>query len=139
SRSLTRLHTPAATHGRAPRPDNSNVRWRVQLRAVAIAILLMTVPVAAAQRTAGIVATPASHFGFRIGDDGRLATADAIENYFEAVAATSDRVKIADLGPTTDGHRTIAAIISSAENIRNLEQIRRNNQRLSDPRTLDET
>ena len=111
----------------------------MQLRAVAIAILLMTVPVAAAQRTAGIVATPASHFGFRIGDDGRLATADAIENYFEAVAATSDRVKIADLGPTTDGHRTIAAIISSAENIRNLEQIRRNNQRLSDPRTLDET
>jgi Zinc carboxypeptidase len=111
----------------------------VPVRVIVIALLLTGFPVAAAQRAPGAIPTPASHFGFRIGDDGRLATADGIEKYFEAVAAVSDRVRIADLGPTTDGHRTIAAIVSSSENIRNLEQIRRDNQRLSDPRTLEES
>ena len=108
-------------------------------RAIVFALVLLALPVAAAQPASDRVPTPASHFGFRIGDDGRLATADAIEKYFEAVAAASDRVRLADIGPSTDGHRTIAAIVSSAENIRNLEQIRLDNQRLSDPRTLDES
>jgi hypothetical protein len=99
--------------------------------------MLLAFP-AAAQQPVIAIPTPASHFGFRIGDDGRLATAEAIEKYFEAVAATSDRVRLIDIGPTTDGHRTLAAIVSSAENIRNLEQIRLDNQRLSDPRTFDE-
>ena len=71
-----------------------------------------------------------------MGADGYLASADAIEKYFEAVAAGSDRVKIVDLGPTTENHRTIAAIVSAPENIRNLDQIKRDNQRLADPRTL---
>ena len=80
--------------------------------------------------------TPEAHFGFRMGSDGRLASADAIEKYFELVASRTDRVKIVDIGPTTEGHRTIAALVSAPENIRNLEQIRAANQRLADPRTL---
>ncbi len=80
--------------------------------------------------------TPESHFGFRMGTDGRLASAADIETYFELVAGRSDRVKIVDLGPTTEGHRTIAAIVSAPENIRNLDRIREENQRLADPRTL---
>ena len=71
-----------------------------------------------------------------MGADGRLATAEEIEKYFELVASKSDRVKIADLGPTTEGHRTIAAIVSAADNIKNLDRIRADNQRLADPRTL---
>jgi hypothetical protein len=82
------------------------------------------------------VPTPESHFGFRIGSDGQLAAADDIERYFEQVALRSDRVRIIDIGPTTDGHRTLAAIISAPENIRNLNQIRAANQRLADPRTI---
>ena len=58
------------------------------------------------------------------------------EKYFELVASQSGRVKIVDIGPTTEGHRTIAAIISAAENIDNLDEIRAANQRLADPRTL---
>jgi len=109
----------------------------VRSRAILFTIVLLAIPVAAQQPAAG-VPTPASHFGFRIGDDGQLATAESIEKYFEAVAAASDRVRLTDIGPSTDGHRTLAAIVSSAENIRNLEQIRLDNQRLADPRTLDE-
>ena len=82
------------------------------------------------------VPSPESFFGFRLGTDGRLASAEQIERYFEAVAAQSNRARIVDLGPTTEGHRTIAAIVSAPENIQNLERIRDANQRLADPRTL---
>jgi hypothetical protein len=90
----------------------------------------------APQIAAAQVPTPESHFGFRMGSDGQLASAESIEQYFELVAARSDRVEIVDLGPTTEGHRTIAAIVSAPENIRNLDQIRVANQRLADPRTI---
>src|SRR4051812_5048497 len=73
-----------------------------------------------------------------MGADRQLASAEAIQKYFEAAAAQSDRVKIVDLGATTEGHRTIAAIVSAPENIRNLERIRSANQQLADPRTLTE-
>ena len=59
-----------------------------------------------------------------------------IEAYFELVAARSNRVAVVDIGRTTQGHRTIAAIISAPENIQNLAQIRAVNQRLADPRSL---
>jgi len=71
-----------------------------------------------------------------MGADRQLAPADAIERYFEQIAAASDRVELADLGKTTEGNRTVAAIVSSPENIRNLARIRAANQRLADPRTL---
>src|SRR6185295_13258333 len=89
-----------------------------------------------ATRLGAQVPTPASHFGFRIGADGQLAAADDIERYFETIAARSDRVRVIDIGPTTDGHRTLAAIVSAPENIQNLNQIRAANQRLTDPRSL---
>lgn len=82
------------------------------------------------------VPTPETHFGFRMGADRQLADADAIEAYFESVAKLSDRVELIDIGATTDGHRTLAAIVSAPKNIRNLERIRDINQRLADPRTL---
>jgi hypothetical protein len=37
-------------------------------------------------------------------------------------------VKVGDLGATTEGLRTIAAIVSAPENIRNLDRIRAANQ-----------
>ncbi len=71
-----------------------------------------------------------------MGADRQLASAEAIDRYFEQVAAASDRVELVDLGRTTEGNRTVAAIISAPENIRNLARIRTTNQRLADPRTL---
>jgi hypothetical protein len=46
-------------------------------------------------------------------------------------------VKLIELGPSTEGHRTIAAAVSSPDNIQNLDRIRATNARLADPRTLD--
>ena len=109
----------------------------IRLSFVLLSVVLLFSGVPRAQQgAAGGVPTPEAHFGFRMGADGYLAPADAIEKYVELVAAASDRVKVVDLGPTTENHRTIAAIVSAPENIRNLDQIKRDNQRLADPRTL---
>ena len=97
-----------------------------------VALLVAIAIPAAAQ-----VPPPEAHFGFRMGTDRQLADADAIEQYFVQVAARSNRVRIVDLGATTDGHRTLAAIVSSPENLANLRQIQETNRRLADPRTLD--
>jgi hypothetical protein len=102
---------------------------------IVVLLVALAFPLTAHQ-VAAEVPTPEAHFGFRMGADGRLATAENIEKYFEEVASQSDRVKIVDLGATTEGHRTIAALISAPDNIRNLDRIRAANQRLADPRTL---
>ena len=102
---------------------------------VALLSLALLSRIVAAQPQAGLP-SPEAQFGFRPGSDGRLASADDIEKYFQVIAAASDRVTLVDLGPTTEGHRTTAAIVSSPGNIRNLAQIRAANQQLSDPRTL---
>ncbi len=99
------------------------------VRTIAL-VLLLAVP-ARAQ-----VPTPEAHFGFRMGTAGRLADMDAIDAYFDLVASRSDRVKVVEIGPTTEGHRTIAAIVSSPANIANLDRIRAVNQQLADPRSI---
>jgi len=108
----------------------------VRARAVLLSLALLTRAVAAQPQA--VLPSPETLLGFRPGSDGRLASADDIEKYFRAVAAASDRVTLVDLGPTTEGHRTLAAIVSSPANIRNLDQIRAANQQLGDPRTLTE-
>jgi hypothetical protein len=108
----------------------------VRARAVLLSLALWSCALAA--QSPQPPPSPEKFFGFPLGSDGRLATADDIEKYFQAIAASSDRVKLTDLGPTTEGHRTIAAIVSAPANVRNLEQIRAVNQRLADPRTLDD-
>ena len=71
-----------------------------------------------------------------MGADRQLAAADAIERYFELVAARSDRVRIVDIGPTTEGHRTSPPSSARRRTSGTSSQIRAANQRLADPRTL---
>jgi hypothetical protein len=71
-----------------------------------------------------------------MGADTQLATWRQIGEYFEQVAQASDRVELVDAGPTTDGNRLIAAIISAPENIARLDAIRAANRQLADPRAL---
>jgi len=107
----------------------------VRARAILVAFVLATCALAAQSPT---VPTPDSFFGFALGTDGRLAGADDLEKYFQAIEASSNRVKLVEIGTTTDGHRTIAAIVSAPDNIRNLETIRTANQQLADPRAISD-
>ena len=111
---------------------NRSTRSRLRLTA-ALVLTLIFATTASAQ-----VPTPESFFGFRMGADGQLAGWPDILRYFEMVGKTSDRVRLLEVGTTTEGRRMIAAIVSAPENIAMLEAIRDANQKLSDPRGLTE-
>lgn len=61
--------------------------------------------------------SPQQFFGFKIGDDNKLAHYDKIVEYFNAVAARSGRVRVRNVGPTTLGKPFILAEVSSASGL----------------------
>lgn len=109
------------------------------MRARSLSLLLtLCVSIALGAQVPATIQTPETAFGFKMGADRELADWPGLQRYFEAVAAASDRVELVDAGPSTDGRRLIAAVVSSPDNIARLEQIRTNALRLADPRSLDE-
>ncbi len=103
-------------------------------------VSLSTAPAAAASGapqdpTAGIP-TPESVLGFRVGDDFKLANYEQSIAYFRALAAASDRVELRQVGRTSEGRATYIALISSAENLANVERYREIALRLAHPDDL---
>jgi hypothetical protein len=108
------------------------------MRAFLLAIFLCIPALLPAQPAAVEVPSPEAFFGFPMGADRQLAGWAEIEKYFEAVAAASDRVTLVDAGPTTEGRRLRAAIVSSPDNMRRLDAIKAASRRLADPRGIGE-
>ncbi len=80
--------------------------------------------------------TPEAFLGFKPGADYKLAGWTKIEQYFRLAGKTSDRVRIEDLGRSSDGRPMILAIVSAAETLRDLERHRANQHKIADPRLL---
>lgn len=108
---------------------------RIQATALLFASLFSAATLA---QSAATIQTPEAAFGHKMGADRELVDWPGLQKYFENVAAASDRVELVDAGPTTDGRRLIAAIVSSPQNIARLEEIRSNALKLADPRTTDD-
>lgn len=105
---------------------------------IAVAILL-TLGVAALPRAVfaeGSVTSPEEFFGFQLGSDQKLARWDRIVEYFELLESESDRIQVTDMGPSTEGNPYLLVIISSAENMANLEHYREISRKLADPRGI---
>lgn len=79
------------------------------------------------------IPSPLEEFGFRMGDDRKLIDWTQIAGYFRKVDAASDRVVVQELGKSTLGRPFLLAVVSSAENIRNLDRIRAVQERLARP------
>ncbi|HUS02364.1 MAG TPA: M14 metallopeptidase family protein [Chitinophagaceae bacterium] len=75
--------------------------------------------------------SPKEHFGFNIGDNYRLATYTQTEAYFKKLAAASDRVKLVDIGRTEEGRSQYMLIVSSPENLKNLNRYKDISQKLA--------
>jgi hypothetical protein len=80
------------------------------------------------------IPTPASHFGHPIGVDRELLDWDKVVSYFQALARSSDKIVVKELGKSTEGRPFIAATISSPETIRNLNHYLDIQTKLADPR-----
>ena len=96
-------------------------------------LLAAALPLAAAS-----IPTPAAWFGHPMGADRTVLDWDKTAAYFQALAQASPRIKVRELGKTTEGRPFIAAFISSPETLRNLDRYIDIQRRLADPRLTTE-
>ena len=59
---------------------------------------------------------------------------DKVVGYFQALAKSSDRIRVEELGKTTEGRPFIAATIADAETLQHLDRYIAIQQKLADPR-----
>ena len=85
------------------------------------------------------IPTPESFFGFQMGADRKLAGWDKLVEYYNLMGEQSPRLDVVDMGPTTMGHPFLALYVSSPENLARLDELKRINATLSDPRGVPES
>ncbi len=83
------------------------------------------------------IPTPESVLGYAMGTARKLPDWHEIVDYFQQLAAASDRVEFEELGKSTDGLPYIAISISSPENFARRDDLRATLARLNDARSLD--
>ncbi len=74
------------------------------------------------------IPTPKSHLGYELGANFTLYA--HLVDYFEKLAASSERVLINQYGETYEGRPLINLVISSKENIQNLDQLQEKHMKL---------
>ncbi|MCZ6915256.1 MAG: M14 family zinc carboxypeptidase [Gemmatimonadetes bacterium] len=97
-----------------------------------MALIAVTIGTARAQS----IPTPESVLGSRVGTDFFLATYDESLEYFRRLAQASDRVELREIGRTSEGNPWYIALISTAENLTNVERYREIAHRLAHPEGL---
>ncbi len=100
-----------------------------------IAIVLFVLPVTLPAQS-GPIPTPESVLGFRPGADYKLANYEQVVNYFQKVDAASDRVMLVEAGKSSQGRTYTFALVSSADNLRQIDRYREIARRLAHPEGL---
>src|ERR1044071_6257313 len=84
-----------------------------------------------AASAAAQVPTPESVLGYKPGADFHLATYEDSLAYFRKVAAASNRIKLVNVGKTTQGREWLIAFISDPGNLAQLEHYKDISRRLA--------
>lgn len=85
------------------------------------------------------VTPPDKFFGFQLGADRKIARWDRLVDYYRLLEKEGGgRLKVINMGPTEMGNPFLLCILTSAANQANLETLRQNNLKLSDPRGISE-
>ncbi len=85
-----------------------------------------------------VLPKPATIDGFEIGNDRKLIDWQQIVDYFRVLDKNSEKIQVRELGKTTLGKPFIYAILSSEQNMRNLDRLQWIQQQLAHPYTLVE-
>jgi hypothetical protein len=104
---------------------------KLHLRAWFALVLLVSAAGFAAAQTPPKVTAPKDFLGFNIGDDYHVATYTQLEAYWKKLASESDRMKLVDIGPTSEGRHQWMAIITSPENMKKLERYKEISRKLA--------
>src|SRR5574338_1608836 len=101
-----------------------------------VALLLLLVCLLSAATAQKKIPAPADVLGFVPGEDRKLASWDQVVDYFQKLDTASDRVVFETLGDTTMGKPFVMATISSPANLARLEEFKKIQDQLADPRKL---
>jgi zinc carboxypeptidase len=77
------------------------------------------------------ITTPKEALGFNLGDDYMVANYTQLEAYWKTLAKESDRMKLVDIGLTSENRHQYMAIFSSPENMKKLDHYKQISQRLA--------
>ena len=91
------------------------------------AVVLLSVP-AFAQNG---LQTPTDFFGFKPGADRQLFTYEKLIDYFKLLDKNSNRLKLIKIGTSPMGKPMYVAMISNAQNIANLDKLKKINKQLA--------
>ena len=85
------------------------------------------------------IPAPASTIGFEPCADYSLATYEQIANYFRVLDASTDRMRLVEIGTTAEGRTQLMAIISSEANMRRLDRYKAISAKLALARGVADT
>ena len=85
------------------------------------------------------ITQPDKFFGFQLGADRKMARWDKIVEYFHLMEKESGgRMRVINMGPTSEGNPFLMAIITSPANMARLDRIKQINSQISDSRGVSE-
>src|SRR5579863_1520407 len=93
--------------------------------------LLLALSVCAIAQPAPKITTPKEALGFNLGDDYQMANYAQLETYWKKLATESDRMKLVSIGKTEEGRDQWISIVSSPDNIKNLDKYKQIAARLA--------
>src|SRR6516164_11701356 len=77
------------------------------------------------------ITTPKEQFGFNIGDDYVLVNYTQYETYLKKLGQESDRLKVLDIGKSSEGRTIYAGVISAPDNLKKMDRYKEIARRLS--------
>jgi len=84
------------------------------------------------------IKSPEEFLGFKVGADYKIANYETIQSYFKHLSQFSNKIIYKEIGKTSLGRDMFMAIISSEENIKNVDRYREMIKKLSDPRKISD-
>ena len=112
-------------------------RSRCQAAVRTFALLVLGASVVGTAAAQDRPPTPESVLGYRVGADFKLADYNDSIDYFERLASSSDWIELREVGRTSEGRRWFMALISTPENLAQVDRYRDIAQQLAHPRGAD--
>lgn len=106
------------------------------LQKIFISVIVFVTFISCDTQSQETIPTPESVFGFKVGADYHLIDYEQSIDYFKKLAEASDRMRLVQVGFTSFGRPWYMSIISTAENLENIEKYRQMNQRIAHPKDL---
>ena len=97
----------------------------------ALFVVLVLIQIPSALQAQRRITTPKEQFGFNIGDDYVLVNYTQYETYLKKLGQESDRLKVLDIGKSSEGRTIYAGVISAPDNLKKLDRYKEIARRLS--------